>query len=322
MMDEQLHIIITGDRGKTFRLPCTRARFRLFLAGSAAILLFLLITSIYSVSLFTENRDITGQLTELQEQLLLSKKTIAEHQRISKGQKLELNLEVANLELDNLKQANTFREEKELIMSTAVSELNERSELIEKVMEGIGINLDKEENSDIKNSGGPFIPQPDSDQDELLYRADKYLKTIRYIPLGKPNSGVTTSRFGKRKDPFNKRKALHTGIDFRGKRGDKVYATADGIVIKAFKNGGYGKYISISHGNGYTTNFAHLQTFLVKKGEQVKRGQLIGLVGNTGRSTGPHLHYEVCLDKKPINPYKFLKVASLLKSNSASPEKK
>ncbi len=321
-MDEQLHIIITGDRGKIFRLPCTRSRFRFFVTALTAVILFLLITSSYSISLFKENRNRATQLTALREQLNHSRETIAEHERISKGQKLALNLEVANLELNNLKQANAFKEEKEHLMSTAVSELNERSELIEKVMDSIGIDLGKEENGEGKNSGGPFIPQPESDQDELLYRADQYLETIHCIPLGKPSNGVTTSRFGKRKDPFNKRKALHTGIDFRGKRGDKVYATADGTVIKAFNNGGYGKYISINHGNGYITNFAHLEAYLVKKGEQVKRGQLIGLVGNTGRSTGPHLHYEVYLNKKPINPYKFLKVASLLESNSASPEKK
>ena len=131
-----------------------------------------------------------------------------------------------------------------------------------------------------------------------------------------------TSRFGKRKDPVNKKRGFHTGLDFRGKRGEKIYATADGIVKKAFNNGGYGKYILISHGNGYTTSFAHMQTFLVKKGDRVKRGQLIGLVGNSGRSTGPHLHYEINLNKKPVDPGKFMKFAKLLESDSPSPEKK
>jgi murein DD-endopeptidase MepM/ murein hydrolase activator NlpD len=322
MMNEQLHIIITGDRGKIFRLPCSRKKLRFLITASILFLLFLIVTSIFSVSLFTRNRNYASQLSELKHQLELSEKTIAEHKKINETQRLKLNLQVANLELNNVKQAIAFKEEKDLLMSTAVSELNERSELIEKIMGTIGINLEKKKDSATGNSGGPFIARPDEARDDLLFKADKYLKTIRTIPLGKPVNGNITSLFGKRKDPVNHKKAFHTGIDFRGRRGDKVYATADGIVKKAFRNGGYGKYILIDHGNGYTTAFAHLQTMLVKKGERVTRGQLIGLVGNTGRSTGSHLHYEVCLDKKPINPYKFMKIASLLKKSSSAPSEK
>ena len=322
MMNEQLHIIITGDRGKIFRFPCSRKKLRFLITASILFLLFLIVTSIFSVSLFTRNRNYASQLSELKHQLELSEKTIAEHKKINETQRLKLNLQVANLELNNVKQAIAFKEEKDLLMSTAVSELNERSELIEKIMGTIGINLEKKKDSATGNSGGPFIARPDEARDDLLFKADKYLKTIRTIPLGKPVNGNITSLFGKRKDPVNHKKAFHTGIDFRGRRGDKVYATADGIVKKAFRNGGYGKYILIDHGNGYTTAFAHLQTMLVKKGERVTRGQLIGLVGNTGRSTGSHLHYEVCLDKKPINPYKFMKIASLLKKSSSAPSEK
>jgi murein DD-endopeptidase MepM/ murein hydrolase activator NlpD len=85
------------------------------------------------------------------------------------------------------------------------------------------------------------------------------------------------------------------------------------VVKKAFRNGGYGNYILIDHGNGYTTSFSHMKKYLVSKGDKVQRGQLIGLVGNSGRSTGPHLHYEIALDNKTINPYNFLQVASLSK---------
>jgi murein DD-endopeptidase MepM/ murein hydrolase activator NlpD len=321
-MNEQFHIMITRDRGKILRFPCTTKKLRILFSASIFILLFLVITSIFSISLFTKNRTISSNILELKTKIDINEKTIAQHTKTFEAQRLELSLQLTKLELSKAKQAATFKEEKNVLMSTAVSELNERSELIEKIMHTIGINLDERKTEGTGNSGGPFIPQSETGYDDLLYRTDTYLKKIQYIPLGRPVQGTITSRFGKRKDPVNKKKGFHTGVDFRGKRGEKIYATADGIVQKAFVNGGYGKYLSIGHGNGYTTNFAHLQTFLVKKGARVERGRLIGLVGNTGRSTGPHLHYEIKLDKKPINPQKFMKFANLLESNPISPEKK
>lgn len=321
-MNDQLHVMITRDKGKIMRFPCTVKKLRIFSSVSLIILVFLTITSFFSISLFTKNRTISSRIDKLEHKLKISEDTIALYEETNKKQKLKLDLQVANLELSNEKQAAAFRQEKDLLLSTAVSELNERSELIEEIMRNIGIELEEEKTEDTKNSGGPFIPQSENDQDNLIQKTDTYLKKIQYIPLGRPVEGKITSRFGKRSDPVNKKKGFHTGIDFRGERGEKIYATADGIVKKAFVNGGYGKYLLISHGNGYTTSFAHMQTFLVKKSERVKRGQIIGLVGNTGRSTGPHLHYEINLNKKPINPHKFMEFAKLLDSNSTSPEKK
>lgn len=319
-MDEQLHIIVTGDRGKVLRLPCSKKKLSIIATLSAVTFLFLTISSIYAISLFATNRNIAAQLSDLQEKLRTSAELIAEHQRQSEEQKLRLSLKVANLELSNVKQAVAFKEEKETLISTAVGELNERSELIERIMGSIGIEVGENETSSSSNSGGPFIQKQDSEHDELLFRADQYLQAIRYLPFGRPVNGEVTSRFGKRKDPVNKKTAYHTGVDFRAKKGDKVFATADGIVKQAFRNGGYGNYVLIDHENGYTTSFSHLQAFLVRAGDRVERGQLIGLVGNTGRSTGPHLHYEVTLDKKPINPYNFMKVASLDATHTSSTE--
>jgi len=307
-MNEQLHILITRDRGKITRFATTRKKLHVFFSTSIIILFFLIGTSIFAISLFIKNQTISSNL---QQQLKINKEVVAQFKKYEEDQKLKLNLQVANLKLNNMKQAAAFKE-KNLMMSTAVSELNERNELIEKIMDTIGIDLKKKREGETKNSGGPFIAQPDRDWDEILFKTDSYLKTINCIPLGKPVQGRITSRFGKRRDPVNKKKAFHTGIDFHGKRGEKIYATADGVVKKRFKNGGYGKYLLIDHGNGYTTSFAHLQSFLVKKGDRIKRGQPIGLVGSTGRSTGPHLHYEVCLNKKPINPYKYMTIAKLL----------
>jgi len=318
-MEDQLHIIITADRGKVFSLPCSRKKLAILLILSATILLFLLATSIFSISLFTKNRAFSTQLDEVREQLRTSAGLIAEHQRLAEEQQLRLKLKVAKLELSNVRQAVEFKEEKEEILSTAVSELTERSELIGRMIDSIGIEVPQGEED--KNSGGPFIKYKDNERDELLYKADRYLKTIRYLPFGRPVDGLITSGFGRRKDPVNGQTALHTGIDFRSARGSKVYATADGVVKESFFNGGYGNFLLIQHGNGYATTFSHLQKCLVKTGEKVQRGQLIGLVGNTGRSTGPHLHYEITLDNKPINPYTFMQVASLSEPPTSSPEK-
>jgi murein DD-endopeptidase MepM/ murein hydrolase activator NlpD len=299
-MDEQLHIIITGDRGRILRLPCSKIKLRLFGSLSALALIFLIVSSIYAISLYAKNREVATRLARLEDQI-----------RSNNEEKLALNLKVANLKLANLKQAAAFEEEKDTLISNAVSELNERSEMIGEIMGSIGIDLQKENPTDKENSGGPFIEKQPSEHDDLLFKADTYLNTIRFLPLGEPTDGTITSQFGKRKDPVNNKSAFHTGIDFRANKGDKVYATADGTVKKAFRNGSFGNYILIDHGNGYTTSYAHMQALLVKAGDQVARGQLIGLVGNTGRSTGPHLHYEIALDDNPINPYNFIRIATL-----------
>ena len=312
-MDKQLHIIVAGDRGKVYKLPCSRKKLCVIAATSAVALFTLTVTSIFSFSLYTKNRAISNQLAGLQEKLQCNDELIAKHSELTEKQRHELDLKVARLELNNIQQATAFKEEKENLISTAVDELNERSELIERVIGSIGIKLPPTKNNDSKHSGGPFIQQPDAERDELLFKADKYIKAIRYLPFGRPVKGSITSKYGKRKDPLNQKTAFHTGIDFRGKKGEPILATADGVVKKAFRNGGYGNYVLIDHGNGYTTSFSHMKKYLDRKGDKIQRGQLIGLVGNSGRSTGSHLHYEIALDKKTINPYNFLEVASMPK---------
>lgn len=322
-MNEQLYIMVMGERGKTVRIPCTKKKILISSAAASLLLIFLITCTGFSISLFSKNREINKQLADLQYRMQHSDEIIAEYQRIADKEKLELSLEVANLKLDNANQKAAHKEEKEQLLSTAVSELNERSEIIETIISNIGAKVNsnpKSKNS--TNSGGPFIPAQSGDHDKLIFQTDTYLDTIRYLPLGRPVDGSVTSRFGKRSDPFNKKKAIHEGVDFRGKRGEKIYATADGIVKRAFKNGSFGNYVEIDHQNGYITAYAHMQNYTVNKGDRVSRGQLIGQVGNTGRSTGPHLHYEIRYKKNPVNPSKYMQVAKLLQKKSADAEKK
>jgi len=125
-------------------------------------------------------------------------------------------------------------------------------------------------------------------------------------PLSPADPHWMTSTYGYRTDPFTRRKAAHHGIDLAGPFGLEIHCTGDGVVIVAHTNRhGYGKEVLVDHGFGYTTRYAHLQEINVKPGQKIKRGQVIGTMGNSGRSTGPHLHYEVRKNNRPVNPLYF-----------------
>lgn len=122
-----------------------------------------------------------------------------------------------------------------------------------------------------------------------------------------PIMGPITSSFGEREDPFNGEGAFHAGVDISGTFGEAVRATADGTVEVASMASGYGREIVVNHGNGIETLYGHLSGFAVTAGQEVSRGQVIGYVGISGRSTGPHLHYEVRIHSTPVNPYRYLR---------------
>ncbi len=133
----------------------------------------------------------------------------------------------------------------------------------------------------------------------------------RVYPQGRPvSSGWISSYFGKRTDPFTGKPANHTGIDFAGKAGADVIAVADGVVTWSSKRYGYGLMVEINHGNGYTTRYAHNSENLVAVGEEVKKGQIVAKMGETGRATGPNLHFEVLRDGRRMNPVNFIRATS------------
>ncbi len=125
-------------------------------------------------------------------------------------------------------------------------------------------------------------------------------------PSTAPVRGILTDGFGGRSDPFTGEPGTHTAIDISSAIGQPVRAPADGIVVKAEWANGYGNVIYLSHGYGYSTRYGHLKNFAVHPGNHVKRGDIIGWVGSTGRSTGPHLHYEVRLNNNPVNPLEYI----------------
>ena len=146
--------------------------------------------------------------------------------------------------------------------------------------------------------------------DEIERLAANKAALIEAIPTIQPvkNKDLTriASGFGYRSDPFTKARKMHFGMDFTAKRGTPVYATGNGVVKRAdSRSSGFGKHIRIDHGFGYISLYAHLSKYNVRRGQKVKRGDIIGYVGNTGRSAGPHLHYEIIKDNKKINPLNF-----------------
>ena len=142
---------------------------------------------------------------------------------------------------------------------------------------------------------------------KLAERKEELLASIPSIqPVRKENLKRMASGYGWRTDPFTKARKKHYGMDFSANRGTPIYATGDGKVVRADNRAsGYGKHIRIDHGFGYVSLYAHLNKYNVKRGAKVKRGDVIGFVGNTGRSVAPHLHYEIIKDNKKINPLNF-----------------
>ncbi|MGQ1946228.1 M23 family metallopeptidase [Geofilum sp. OHC36d9] len=139
---------------------------------------------------------------------------------------------------------------------------------------------------------------------DLTKRKEEMLSCIPAIqPISNKDLRRTASGFGWRTDPIYKTQRFHEGLDFSAPEGTEIYATGDGVVtMMRASTIGYGKYLRIDHGFGYMTVYAHMSKFNVKQGQKVKRGDVIGYVGNTGKSTGPHLHYEVRIKNKPVNP--------------------
>lgn len=166
----------------------------------------------------------------------------------------------------------------------------------------------------IELKGGIDLPNSIDALDESLETLAKVRRAANGLPHGSPTPGKKiSSKFGNRRDPFTRRLAVHGGLDFRAARGSGVYATASGVISKAGRLGGYGKLVEINHGGGITTRYAHLSRIKVKRGQRIKRGHRIGNVGSTGRSTGPHLHYEVRRRGRVLNPISFVRLEKRLR---------
>lgn len=213
-------------------------------------------------------------------------------------------------------------ERRQMAALSAVEEgMDSRMRRMRGVVSDLGLNLASLEAAVPRSAmGGPFVPVkltanagPFEKQLNRIHvtraEMDRLNRTLALVPYRKPVVGEVefTSGFGVRSDPFLGRPAMHTGLDFRAASGDPVRVTAYGKVVSAGWSGGYGRMVEVDHGNGLSTRYGHLSEINVRVGEVVKIGQVVGLVGSTGRSTGPHLHYETRIDGEAVDPQKFLR---------------
>lgn len=257
---------------------------------------------------------------KLKEKVALSEAIL--QRDIASSERDELKRQMNELEdiIDELKQAEMEVLEKvSKISSKEISKIKSAFNEINVPLKKQGLYFNPQANR--KNGkGGLFEPEDApklqdknisrkiteiyKDVDDLEY----YREIVQYVPLGKPVwSYWVTSPFGGRADPFNKKRARHKGVDLASRTGNKIKTMAKGKVTRAEYASGYGNLVEVDHGNGFKTKYAHMNKIYVKKGEYVDVNDVVGEVGNTGRSTGPHLHYEVLYRGVPVDPMPFMK---------------
>ncbi|WP_419796804.1 MAG: peptidoglycan DD-metalloendopeptidase family protein [Terasakiella sp.] len=267
--------------------------------------------------LANRNYSLKGDLSlkEMDLQTALAERNTARLQK----QRIEEKLRAAEIKMAHLNQS-----QEELIKRVS-DQASEEIADIENILTIAGLDPDKMLNNidqDTTASGGPFIAATGKSTDEMpapeeiqLNAIDRHLarwqglQGIRQsLPLAQPlDYYYISSRYGKRRDPVNKRWAVHYGLDMAASKKSPVYVTAPGKVTFVGWKGNYGNFIMVDHGNGIETRYGHLHKTLVKKGDTVDYRTKIGLVGNTGRSTGAHLHYEVRVNGTNVDPFKFIK---------------
>lgn len=203
------------------------------------------------------------------------------------------------------------------ILVAAELDTLEKIEASRAIIEATNLNVDDVLRAGGFGTGGPLMSMVSDDVTDQRVGAiqarvaeSKMLEdALESVPLGFPVDGVArlTSSFGVRKDPFTRRPAMHQAVDIGSGMGAPIVATADGTVIYSGHKSGYGKVVIVDHGHGFKTKYAHMSKTLVKKGQTIKTGDNVGEMGSTGRSTGPHLHYEILFQDRAYDPDKFLK---------------
>ena len=255
-----------------------------------------------------------GQVKADLRQVLRERQTIRTENNILSAQVDRLNATLGRIEADHSEQFEAFYDQ-----------VQARTNLLEKIIRRTGIDMADllpVPEGMLRGQGGPFIPvHPDFDTldsepevpvlEKIRAAAGRWQQVENVflsMPLVTPvKHYYVASRFGRRRDPFNGRWARHEGLDLAGPMKQHVFAAASGVVTFAGWRANYGGLVEIDHGNGLVTRYGHLYKVKVKKGEQVAVGDKVALLGNTGRSTGPHVHYEVRYKDKPLDPYKFLR---------------
>ncbi|MGQ0794160.1 MAG: M23 family metallopeptidase [Deltaproteobacteria bacterium] len=273
MQDEHMTFLMVVPRRSGVRSVNLKfSHIKMAAGGLAAFVLLVFCFFIYTFSVYRDATDKAGSVNHLKSQI----------------NALNTNL-------------NTNEAQKQ--------DLRERFEEIEGKLLEMQELLDKKGIKNDLSVGGEFIPA-DKATSTYLDIMEKDIRSlfeaVQTLPIGRPMPGEINSGFGNRTDPFNSKPAFHSGIDIEAKLGDPIISTADGVVAQAGNYARYGETVIVKHKIGYKTLYGHLSKVGVKVGERVKSGDVIGYAGSTGRSTGVHLHYEVILNGKAVDPMKYL----------------
>lgn len=247
----------------------------------------------------------------LQRDIAVSERDELRRQLVEMQQMVE---DIRKAEVDVLDKVSQIAEKEMGKIKSAISSIN-----VPLKKRGLYFNA-LANNKKQRGRGGPYIPAENKflqekkigDKVSRLYQTVDdvayYREVLDYVPLGKPVWSLwVSSSYGTRSDPFKKTKAYHKGIDFAGRTGNKIRVMAKGKVTKSEYSTSYGNLVVIDHGNGFVTKYAHMNKAYVQKGQYVENGDAIGEVGSTGRSTGPHLHYEILYQGKDVDPMPFVK---------------
>jgi murein DD-endopeptidase MepM/ murein hydrolase activator NlpD len=222
---------------------------------------------------------------------------------------LTITKSLRNIEADQLQRLETLADDAYKTAGT-----------ISEALASAGLTIDVDYGKDV---GGPLIPLDKSTVfDTRVRELDAALRMLyevkdqaRSLPISNPAPGrPISSSFGVRRDPILGSAALHAGMDFRTGMGAAIRSTASGTVVSAGWNGGYGRMVEVDHGNGFTTRYAHMSEIDVSAGDRIERGTVVGKSGNSGRSTGPHLHYEVRRNGTALDPLRFIKAGKTVQS--------
>ena len=277
-----IQIRIEGNNHKSLEIPTILVKYWKQISISALALIITLIGSIAYIAAIKKTEDVSA--------------------------KYEAALDKINQKNKKLNSSQQETQQDILEAKKSFLKIDSTIEIINGKMKKRGINTKLA----FENTGGPV----EIDEENIVLLSEYYKnlltnveKKMASMPLGKPHSGQITSKFGYRVNPFTRRgREMHSGIDFRGRMGDPIRVTADGTVTFAGYEGEYGYVVKVRHQHGYETRYAHLVRTQVKKGQRIEAGSVVGLLGNSGRSTGPHLHYEILKDNKKVNPEKYFEL--------------
>ena len=262
-----------------------------FIKVIAMWLVLLLVVVLIVGSIFLKVLSDKADETQIRAQQAEEKTQLAQKQTLT-AQKLIISLAKQQ---QSLQKNITAKSEELTSMNTHLSEIEDL----------LGLDRDIDMSLENRTDYIKYEANKKIEKEKLSFALINILN--RSIPNGEPIAYKhVSSKFGYRKHPITKKRSFHAGLDLSAPKGTPIYATADGVVEYAKTKGGYGKYILINHPLGFKTAYAHLSKYAVKMGQYVQKNELIGYVGNTGKSTGPHLHYEILYLHKWLNPSKYM----------------